>query len=94
MCIQGDRERLIAKFFEVFIRNYHKPSDEIVFIELIDSGIITKELIIELEPSEISFKYFRMKFRDYCESFGILKNNRRLVDFLLNENRKRILQRS
>jgi hypothetical protein len=52
------------------------------------------ELIIELEPSEISFMYFRMKFRDYCESFGILKNNRRLVDFLLNENRKRILQRS
>jgi hypothetical protein len=88
------RKKVIQNCFDLFIRSYNKPSDEIVWMELRESGKITMELYNELEPSEISFKYFTLKFCAYCEMFGVLKNNRRLVNSLLKENRERILERS
>ena len=88
------RKKVIQNCFDLFIGSYNKPSDEIVWMELRESGKITLELYDELEPSEISFRYFNLKFRGYCETFGVLKNNRRLVNSLLKENRERILERS
>jgi len=88
------RKKVIQNCFDLFIRSYNKPSDEIVWQELRESGKITLELYDEFEPSEISFRYFNLKFRDYCETLGVLKNNRQIVNALLKENRERILERS
>jgi len=92
MIHQEAKKKVIQNCFDSFIGSFDKPSDEIVLMELIEAGKITLESYDELEPSEISFKYFTLKFCAHCEILGVLKNNRQLVRSLLKENKERILE--